>query len=169
MARSSRPRRIRGSALQRRSGRESRSHDTRAEKRSAADYRCSSEGSRAASGCGASRSASGCASSVSRAAEGCEDAGEVGRTRKVNEGRAGKDGSGKNNAGKNKPGAAQCIKKFSKARERAVAVAPRFVAPAFRRLFVVEVVAAAFRRAPLILVFSTCATGFSAAKLLRST
>ncbi len=121
-------------------------------------------------GCGAQPAAHPAAPArVSRAAEGCEDAGEVGRTRKVNEGRAGKDGSGKNNAGKNKPGAAQCIKKFSKARERAVAVAPRFVAPAFRRLFVVEVVAAAFRRAPLILVFSTCATGFSAAKLLRST
>src|SRR5580658_6545609 len=119
MARGSRPRRIRGPALQRRSGRESRSHHPGAEKRSAADYRWCSEGGRDASDrAGATSCASVRANEVNGAAKSGEaGAGKVGRANKSDESRA-----SKNIADKNKPGAAQCIKKFSEARERAVAV-----------------------------------------------
>src|SRR5271170_6553542 len=135
MARSSRPRRIRGPALQWRGGRESRSHRPSDEKGSAAVY-----DGRAASGCAdAATCASRCASKVGHATESSEDgAGEVGRARKVDEGCASKSG-----AGKIERRAAKRGKKFDEARERAAAVATRLVTSASRRLFAVEFVTAA--------------------------
>src|ERR1700733_10590757 len=119
MARRCRTRRVGGPALQRRSGRESRSHHPRAEKRSAADYYC-----RAEPGCAdATSRASRRARKVSDAAQGrcsvkSSCARESNESSEGNEARGGKKNFGKNcigknSAGENKLSPAQRIKKFS--------------------------------------------------------
>src|SRR5580692_8133202 len=127
MARGGRSRRISGLALQRRSGRESRSHQPRSKKRSAADYHCRANGIRAAPGCaGATSRASCCARKVSDAAEGrCSIKSSC--ASESNEARQGKNSVGKSSAGEDKLSAAQRIQKFSEARKFATATlrAPR--------------------------------------------
>ena len=145
MARRSRPRRIRGPALQWRSGRESRSHHPRAEKRSAANNRRS-----AACGCAPSCARKvGCAREDSCAAESsCAGKGicarkdnesheagarKVSRARKVNEGRAGKNECRRSTA-------RQKVRRSTRVRNSNNSVAPAClpVAQASRRLFAVE-------------------------------
>src|ERR1700685_1883786 len=127
MARRRRPRRVGGPALQRRSGRESRSHHSRAEKRSAADYYCRAGGGRAEPACAeATSGAFRRARKVSDAAKGrcsikSSCARESNESSENNEARVGKNCIGKNSAGENKLSAAQRIKRFSEARSFATA------------------------------------------------
>src|ERR1700733_9503580 len=117
MARRCRPRRVGGPALQWRSGRESRSHHPRAEKRSAADYYCRVEpGCADATSCASRR-----ARKVSDAAQGrcsikSSCARESNESGESNEARVGKKSVGKNCIGENKLSPAQRIKKLSEAR-----------------------------------------------------
>jgi hypothetical protein len=113
MARRSRPRRIRGPALQRRSGGESRPHSTSAEERSSADHPDRAEVDRAASGC--TGKASG-AREASCAAESSETS-EV----SIGENGAGKDGVGKNNSGEDERRAARRDQGIGEARKRTAA------------------------------------------------
>src|SRR5580698_5697744 len=127
MASRSRPRRVGRPALQRRSGRESRSHHPRAEKGSAADYYDRAEGGRAEPGCADATCAhkgSGVAQSLcpiksGRALESNESGESI--EAGVGENSVGKIGIGKNAAGENKLSPAQRIKKFSEARSFAAA------------------------------------------------
>src|SRR5580693_5044319 len=105
MARRSRPRRIRGPALQRRSGGESRPHSTSAEERSSADHPDRAEVDRAASGCTGKASGA-------REASCAAESGENG---------AGKDGVGKNNSGEDERRAARRDQGIGEARKRTAA------------------------------------------------
>src|SRR5580692_809653 len=127
MARRGRPRRVGGPALQRRSGRKSRSHHPRAEKRSAADSCCRAQGGRAEPTCvDATSGAPRRGRKVGDAAEGrCAIQSGCARERnessESNQARVGKSCIGKNSAGENKPSAAQRIKRLSEARSFATA------------------------------------------------